>query len=55
MCVWCRCREQELSSRHHAEVEKMTSQYRQQTQLLLADFNKAKKMMSSKMAELQRK
>ena len=49
-----RCREQELVSSHHAEVESMSSQYRQQTQLLLNDFNKAKKMMTSKISQLQR-
>ena len=49
-----RCREQELVSSHHAEVESISSQYRQQTQLLLNDFNKAKKMMTSKISQLQR-
>ena len=53
-CGVCRCREQELNSSHHAEIESVASQYRQQTQLLLNDFNKAKKMMTSKIAQLQR-
>ena len=50
----CSCREQELSSAHHAELEALASQYRQQTQLLLNDFNKAKQMMTTKIAQLQR-
>ena len=54
-CIFsCSCREQELTSAHHAEVESLSSQYRQQTQLLLSDFNKAKKMMTTKIAQLQR-
>ena len=54
-CVVCRCREQELSSIHHAEVESLASQYSQQTQLMLANFNKAKKVMTSEIGQLQRR
>ena len=53
--LWCRRREQELSSIHHAEVEGLASQYSQQTQLMLANFNKAKKVMTAEMAHLQRR
>ena len=51
----CRCREQELSSLHHAEVEGLASQYSQQMQLLLANFNKAKKVMTAEIGQLQRR
>ena len=56
--LWCvcflRCREQELSSAHHGEVEALASQYSQQSQLLLNNFNRVKRTMRAEIAQLQR-
>ena len=47
-------REQQLSAAHHAEVDSLSSQHRHQTQLLLADFNKAKEMLNARIMELEK-
>ena len=56
--LWCvcflRCREQQLSSVHHGEVEALASQYSQQSQLLLNNFNRIKRTMRAEIAQLQR-
>lgn len=47
-------RERELSSVHHAEIDSLQQQYRQKSNLLLADFNQAKALLNARIQEMER-
>ena len=51
----CRQREQELLKNHKAELKSTASYHEQKTQLLLAEFNKAKDILSQELANAKEK
>jgi len=49
MTIPCRQREQELLKAHKAELKSTASYHDQKTQLLLAEFNKAKDILNQEL------
>lgn len=51
--LWCRAHEQDLSKRHERELGELTVVHHRETQIMLADFNKAQEVLKDKISALQ--
>lgn len=49
----CRAHEQDLSKRHERDLGEMTVVHHRETQIMLADFNKAQEVLKDKISALQ--
>lgn len=52
-CVWCRAHEQDLSKRHERDLGEISIAHHRETQIMLADFNKAQEVLKDKISALQ--
>lgn len=55
LSIPCRQREQELAKAHKAELKSTASYHEQKTQLLLAEFNKAKDILTQEIIAAKEK
>lgn len=53
VCLWCRVHEQDLSKRHERELGELSIVHHRETQIMLADFNKAQEVLKDKISALQ--
>lgn len=53
VCLCCRAHEQDLSKRHERELGELSVVHHRETQIMLADFNKAQEVLKDKISALQ--
>lgn len=53
VCLCRRAHEQDLSKRHERELGELSVVHHRETQIMLADFNKAQEVLKDKISALQ--